>query len=197
VEGRPLDDAELIRNARRGDQDAYAELVKRYQHIALRVAHVIAGATDANDVAQEALVKAWRALDRFRDGEPFRPWLLRIVANEARNNRRSAGRRVGLVLRAAVADGRPSADAAPSAEEAVLGAEQRRRILAAVESLPERDRDVIACRYLAGLSEAETGAVLGCRLGTVKSRTSRALDRLRARLEATTDPVPDKGGVHG
>ena len=185
MEGRPLNEPELIRGAREGDHDAYAQLVDRYQDIAVRVAHVVGGAADANDVAQEAFVKAWRALDRFRDGEPFRPWLLRIVANEARNTRRAAGRRAGLTLRvAADADDRPSAGAAPSAEAAVLRREQQRAVIAAVESLPDRDREVIACRYFADLSEAETAAVLGCRPGTVKSRTSRALERLRTRLDA-------------
>lgn len=74
-------------------------------------------------------------------------------------------------------------DAAPSVEEAVLLAEQRRLLLAAVESLGDRDRDVVSCRYLVGLGEAETARVLGCRVGTVKSRSSRALARLRTLLE--------------
>ena len=190
VEGRPLDDdQELIRRSRGGDLDAYDRLVERYLSVALRVAHVIGGAQEASDVTQEAFVKAWRALGRFRDDAPFRPWLLRIVANEARNARRAAGRRARLVLRAV--EDRPLADAAPSTEEAVLTAEQRRAVLTALESLGERDRDVISCRYLAGLSEAETAGVLGCRVGTVKSRSSRALAHLRAILtggELTADP---------
>jgi RNA polymerase sigma factor (sigma-70 family) len=182
VEGRPLDDdAELIKRARGGDLAAYDRLVQQYLEVALRVAHVMCGANEASDVTQEAFVKAWRALGRFRDDAPFRPWLLRIVANEARNARRAAGRRAGLVVRAV--EDRPSADAAPSVEEAVLLVEQRRMVLAVVESLGDRDRDVISCRYLAGLSEAETARVLGCRAGTVKSRCSRALARLRTLLE--------------
>jgi RNA polymerase sigma factor (sigma-70 family) len=182
VEGRPLDDdAELITRARGGDLAAYDRLVQQYLEVALRVAHVMCGANEASDVTQEAFVKAWRALGRFRDNAPFRPWLLRIVANEARNARRAAGRRAGLVVRAV--EDRPSADAAPSAEEAVLLREQRRLVLGALDSLGDRDRDVISCRYLAGLSEAETARVLGCRVGTVKSRCSRALARLRALLE--------------
>ena len=77
---------------------AYEELVRRYQDVAVRTAHVIAPAADADDAAQEAFVKAWIALPRFRHGSPFRPWLLQIVANEARNRRRSAGRREGLAI---------------------------------------------------------------------------------------------------
>jgi RNA polymerase sigma-70 factor (ECF subfamily) len=182
VEGRPLDDADLVRRAREGDIGAYEKLVERYQEPAHRVAYVICGPADARDVTQEAFVKAWRALDRFRLDAPFRPWLLRIVANEARNARRGSGRRGRLALR--VSDDRLSMGAAPSVEEAVIGAERRRRLLEALESLPERDRDVISCRFLVGMSEAETAAALGCRPGTVKSRLSRALGRLRIALQA-------------
>ena len=103
--GRPLDESELIRRAQRGDEHAYEELVHAYQGIAFRIAYVIArNAGDAEDATQDGFVKAWRALGRFRTGAPFRPWLLRIVANEARNRRRSAGRRAGLALRAATSE---------------------------------------------------------------------------------------------
>ena len=118
------------------------------------------------------------ALGRFRHGAPFRPWLLQIVANEARNRRRSAGRRANLWQRAA--DEEVSGDAAPSPETVVVADERRERLLAAVAALREEDRLVLGCRYLAGLSEQETGAALGLRPGTVKSRTARALERLRA-----------------
>src|SRR2546429_1118057 len=107
VEGRPLDESELVERARRGDHDAYAELVHAYQGIAFRTAYLIAGgAAEAEDAAQDGFVKAWRALGRFRAGAPFRPWLLQIVANEARNRRRSAGRRAQLALRAATEEPR-------------------------------------------------------------------------------------------
>ena len=119
MEGRPPTEAELVARARRGDAEAYERIVEAYQHIAFRVAYVVCGdAADAEDAAQEGLVKAFRALPRFREGAPLRPWLLRIVANEARNRRRSAGRRARLALRAA-AETRPG-DAAPSPEAAAL-----------------------------------------------------------------------------
>ena len=140
-------------------------------------------AADAEEAAQEAFVKAWRALPRFRPDAPFRPWLLAIVANEARNRRRAAGRRAGLALRAA--QERVSGDAAPSPEAALLAGGERRELLAALEALDDRDRAVIACRHLLDLSERETAEVLGCRPGTVKSRLSRALGRMRAELEST------------
>jgi RNA polymerase sigma factor (sigma-70 family) len=186
VVGRPLEESELVERARRGDSAAYEEIVQMYQGIAFRVAYVIAGsAADAEEAAQDAFVKAYRALGRFRPGAPFRPWLLRIVANEARNRRRSAVRRESLALRTAAEQA--SGDAAPSPEAAVLVAEQRETLLRALEGLRDDDREVISCRYLLDLSEEETAAALGLRLGTVKSRTARALERLRARMEAGDD----------
>jgi RNA polymerase sigma factor (sigma-70 family) len=182
VEGRPRDEDSLVERARRGDTAAYEELVHRYQGIAFRTAYVVAGsAADAEDAAQDAFVKAYRALGRFRPGAPFRPWLLQIVANEARNRRRSAGRRTGLELRLA-AEG-PSGDAAPSPEAALVASERRAELLAALERLREDERLVVACRFFLDLSEEETAAALGIRKGTVKSRQSRALARLREELE--------------
>ncbi len=193
MEGRPLDDAELIEHARGGDIRAFEELVARLQPAAVSLAHVMCGADDAADVAQEAFVKAWKALARFRRDATFRPWLLSIVANEARNTRRAAGRRARLALRASVS--RPSVGAAPSTEEAALGEERRQLVLAAVATLPDAQRDVVSCRYFAGLSEAETATVLGCRRGTVKSRLSRALAGLRAHLDATGASAFDEGAL--
>ena len=168
-----------MERARQGDEHAYQEIVHAYQGIAFRTAYLVArNAADAEDAAQEAFVKAYRALGRFRRGAPFRPWLLQIVANEARNRRRSAGRRDALVLRAAASES--SGEAAPSPEAALLAAERREELLKAVETLPQDQRDTIACRYFLELSEEETAQVLGVRRGTVKSRTARALERLRA-----------------
>ena len=161
---------------------AYEELVRRHQAVAVRTAHLFAPDGDAEDAVQEAFVKAHAALGRFRAGSPFRPWLLRIVANEARNRRRSAGRRAGLALRSAE-DRRPD-DAAPSPESAVLADERRSWLLAGVNALRDDDREVIAARFFLDLSEAEAAALLGLPRGTVKSRLARALGRLRERLAA-------------
>ena len=182
MEGRPPEDAALAERARRGDERAFDQLVRMYQDIAFRTAFLLTRSSgDAEDAAQTAFVKAWRALPRFRPGAPFKPWLLRIVANEAHNRRRSAGRRAELELRSAAA--RPPGDAAPSPEGAALGSERRQDLLAAVQRLEERDRDVLTCRYFLELSEEETAAVLELRRGTVKSRTARALARLKGEVE--------------
>jgi RNA polymerase sigma-70 factor (ECF subfamily) len=181
VEDRPLSEAELVARAKRGDERAYERIVEQHQTVAFRVAWLISGsAADAEEAAQDAFLKAHRALARFRDGAPFRPWLLRIVANEARNRRAVAHRHQRLALRAAE-ERRPD-DAVPSPEAALLDSERREQLLAAIERLPEGARETIACRYLLELSEEETAAALDCPRGTVKSRVSRALDRLRAEL---------------
>jgi RNA polymerase sigma factor (sigma-70 family) len=182
VVGRPLTEAELVERARRGDQDAYGELVDAYQGIAFRTAYLLTGnAADAEDAAQDGFVKAFYGLGRFRRGAELRPWLLRIVANEARNRRRSAGRRGNLALRAAAAI--PSGGAAPSPETSVLDAERDSTLLEAVNGLRDEEREVVACRYFLELSEEETSETLGLRKGTVKSRLSRGLAHLREQLE--------------
>jgi RNA polymerase sigma factor (sigma-70 family) len=181
VVSRPPTEDELVERARGGDGAAFAALVRDHQEIAFRTAYLITrNAADAEDAAQVGLTKAWRALPRFRRGAPLRPWLLAIVANEARNRRRAEGRRQGLTLRAAYE--LPSGGAAPSPEGRALAQEQRTELLAALEGLGDDDRLVLSCRYLLDLGEEETAQVLSLRRGTVKSRTSRALDRLRDRL---------------
>ena len=175
---------QLVERSRRGDARAYEDLVRRHQHLAFRTACVFTGsAADAEEAVQDSFMKAWRALPRFRAGAPFRPWLLAIVANEAKTRRRASGRRVAWTLRAAEQESVTGSAAAPSAESVVLDSEQRATLLAAVAALPERERTVLELRYLLELPEAEMATVLGCRPGTVKSRLSRALDKLRADLE--------------
>ena len=179
VEGRPLLEREWIESARRGDASAFEELVRRYQEIAFRTAYLVVGdADEARDAAQDGFLRAHAALGRFRVGAEFRPWLLRIVANAARNRRRSASRRADLALRA-FRDA-ASGDAAPSPEVLLLAEERRRELLAAVNRLRAEDRLVIALRWFLELNEDEMAGVLHCPRGTVKSRLSRAITRLRA-----------------
>jgi RNA polymerase sigma factor (sigma-70 family) len=178
VVARALTEGELVALAQSGDGDAYASLVRAHQDIAFRTAMLITqNAAEAEEAAQDAFVKAWRALGRFRAGEPLRPWLLTIVANEARNRRRSTGRRTALALRGAAPDGEDD-----SAEARVLASESRSALLGALGRLRPDDRLVLGCRFLLELSEAETAAALGVPHGTVKSRTSRALQRLRGEV---------------
>jgi RNA polymerase sigma factor (sigma-70 family) len=186
--GRLPTEQTLVERASRGDADAYGQLVREHQEVAFRTAFLItSNAADAEEAAQDGFVKAYRALGRFRRGEPLRPWLLTIVANEARNRRKAAGRREQLARSAASGEPRATGAAAGPADAAVLSTERRSLLVAALGVLREEDRNVIACRHLLELSERETAAVLGCRPGTVKSRLSRALDRLRAELGEEID----------
>ena len=182
MEGRPLEDSALIDRAKGGDVGAYEEIVRRYRAPALRAATIVVGSSDAEDVAQEAFVKAYRALPRFRAGAAFRPWLLRIVTNEARNRRKASGRRVALALRAAEAE-----QTGPSTEAVVVARTERETLLAAVNRLADADRQIIGYRYFLELSEAETAEALGIARGTAKSRLARALDRLRGHLAEEAD----------
>ena len=127
-------------------------------------------------------MNAYYALGRFRPGAPFRPWLLRIVANEARNRRTAAHRRTTLAQRALVAQ--TSGEAAPSPEKAAEADEFRATLVASLRRLRDDDRLILAYRLFFDLSEAEMAEALKCPKGTVKSRLSRALGRLRAVLPA-------------
>jgi RNA polymerase sigma-70 factor (ECF subfamily) len=175
-------EAEVILAAQRGDRDAYARLVQTHEEVAFRVAYLIVrDAADARDVAQEAFIRAHRALSRFDRKEPFRPWLLRIVTNVALNSlrsdrrRRAAGERYEQSARYAAT--------APSAEEEVEAMEQARRVWQAVGELDGRDQAVLYLRYFVDASERETAQTLGLPAGTVKSRQHRALLRLRSVIE--------------
>ncbi|MEV0156938.1 RNA polymerase sigma factor [Micromonospora sp. NPDC050686] len=178
----PLDDAEFVSRARTGDLEAYEALVARHSASAYRTAVLLGAGSDAEDVIQEAFVKGYRNLSRYRGASSFRSWLLAIVANETRNLHRSRNRRDGLALRvAAVSPG--SAHVADGGVDAVLAGERRAALVRALRLLPVRDREVIVCRFFLDLSEDETVAMLGWPRGTVKSRTSRALAKLRDLLD--------------
>ena len=181
-----MEEAKLAERARDGDTAAYERLVRMHQAVAFRAAYLVTGdAPEAEDATQEAFIKAYRALDRFRPGAPFRPWLLTIVTNEARNRRRSAGRRAKLNLQVA-AEGQ-AVPTPVSPEAAVVAAERRDELLASVGELSEGERLVVSYRYFLGLSEEETAAALDCASGTVKSRLSRAIARLRKEMAKEED----------
>ncbi|MQA85497.1 MAG: sigma-70 family RNA polymerase sigma factor [Streptosporangiales bacterium] len=172
------DDAEAIDRARGGDLDAFGVLVARYTVLAHRTAVLLGAGDDADDMVQNAFVKAFRKLPAFRAGSSFRPWLLAIVVNETKNRHREKRRRDGLTVRLAAR----RLDVPDDPEDDVLAAERRAVLLDAVRALPDRDRMVVTCRYFLDLSEAETAEALGWPQDSVKSRTSRALARLRSSL---------------
>jgi RNA polymerase sigma factor (sigma-70 family) len=171
------DDHLLTAQAQQGDAEAFGLVATRHRSSALRVAAVVLGsASGADDVVQDASVLAWRALHTFDPQRSFRAWYLRIVANTAHNHRRGRGRRAALSLRSYSPD-RP----VDPADAAVTDAE-RRAVLTAMNRLPVADRLIIALRHFEQLSEAEIAMTLDCPNGTVKSRLSRAMTRLRSEL---------------
>ncbi len=161
-----------------GDQAAYGELVTRYTALAHRTAYLLGAGADTGDVVQEAFVKAYRKLGTFRRGADFKPWLLKIVANETRNLHRSRRRRNVMELKIA-----GITDTVDHDDPGTLVDDSRAKLLQALATLPDHDRQVVTCRYLLDLSEAETAQTLGLAKGTVKSRLSRALAKLRPLLE--------------
>jgi RNA polymerase sigma-70 factor (ECF subfamily) len=161
-----------------GDQAAYGELVTRYTALAHRTAYLLGAGADAGDVVQEAFVKGYRKLGTFKAGADFKPWLLKIVANETKNLHRGRRRRNLMELRVA-----NTTETVDHDDPGTLVDDARTKLLEAVRSLSEPDRQVVTCRYLLDLSEAETAATLGLAKGTVKSRLSRALAKLRPMLE--------------
>ncbi|MFE4452121.1 RNA polymerase sigma factor [Streptomyces sp. NPDC056796] len=201
--GRDDGEAAVIARVRAGEAEAYAQLVRAHTGVALRAAVAFGAGADAEDVVQSAFFKAYRSLGRFRDGAPFRPWLLRIVMNETRNTVRSAGRARAVAGREACHQG---ADPVipDSADPAVAALAQERRALltAALDELSEEQRRVVTCRYLLEMGEAETAQALGWPRGTVKSRLNRALKKLERRLGGQLGPERDgreggEGGARG
>jgi RNA polymerase sigma-70 factor (ECF subfamily) len=169
-----------IERAVRGDHVAFGTLVEQYQEVAFRAAYLIVlDAQAAEDVTQEAFIRAYRGLGSFRAGEPFRPWLLRIVTNTAINELRSRNRRSGLLGRFAA-----TAPRAADPPEVSLGDEHATTLARAINELPLDDRVVLHLRYFVDLPEREIAVAIGKPQGTVKSRLHRASKRLRALIES-------------
>jgi RNA polymerase sigma-70 factor, ECF subfamily len=174
-----LDEASLMRLAVRQDEAAWEALMHAHQEAVFRLAYLFTGDThDAEDVTQEAFIRAFRHIDQFEQGRAFRPWVLSIAANLARNRLRGISRYLGVLQRMARRDPAFISATAPQAgsEGQALWQDVRR--------LGLEDQQVIYLRYFMELSEQETAAVLQIPPGTVKSRLHRALKRLRTALEA-------------
>src|SRR3954452_13181358 len=180
TEPKDPSDADLVTRARAGDVSAFVALIRRYQPSALRLAAAISGSVDdAADIAQEDFVKAHRSLPTLSDPTIVKSWMLRIVANEAKNHVRGRNRR----RRRDERYGSWAVVAAADPEATAVTADDAHRLSLALGAIKASDRQVLAYRYFAGLSEVETAAAVGVALGTVKSRTARALVKLRAELE--------------
>ena len=172
--------ADLIHCAQQNDAAAWESIVGEHQEAVFRLAYLLLGnAAEAEDVAQDAFIRAFQALHHFDPSRPLRPWLLRIVANQAVSGRRAAARRGALAERY----GREAPTISePSPEAMALRHERREAVLAGLGHLGPDDQLVLYLRYFLDLGEAEVATVLQCARGTVKSRLHRALGRLRPLL---------------
>lgn len=178
VENPLIDEQSVIARAQRGELEAYERLVRQYEPLAFRTAWFIThDEQEAAEAAQDAFLRAYRALGSFRLGQPFRPWLLRIVTNLALNRVQAAQRRTQMTerfgqLMLASADN-------PTPERRLAEREQSERLVQAVAKLSHDEQALIALRYFLELPEIEVAQALNVPLGTIKSRLHRTLARLR------------------
>ncbi len=179
--GVQRDESELIDLARRGDSDAFGELVWRYRDTVYTLAVRLVGPDLAPDVTQEALIRAWRAMPRFRGEAALGTWLHRITVNTAWTLRRRAARHETQQLDETIVD--PS----DGPERAGELAETRAELGSAINQLTPGQRVVLVLRDVYGWSHAEVGRELGITQTTAKVRLHRARKRLRALLDGETE----------
>ena len=175
-----MDEPTLVRRAAHGDAAAWEPLVLAHQEAVFRLCYLLLGdPDDADDVAQETFLRAWNYLGRFDPARPLRPWLLSIASNLASNRRRSAGRYLAALTRAF-----RSEPASPNTiEERSVQRMDASSLWKAVQTLSLPDQQIIYLRYFLELSVGETAQALNVPEGTVKSRLSRALERLRGIIQ--------------
>jgi len=180
--GRPAsaavreDDREAIEACRRGEREAFDRLVERYQRDVYRLCYrFVNNHEDANDLAQESFIKAYRALDRFRGDSSFSTWLYRIAVNTCLNFR-AARKPAADELPETLSDGRARAD------ESMESDEQARRVRAAIQRLPEKQRATLILKTYHDLTHEEVARVLGSAVGTVKANLFYALGNLKKML---------------
>ena len=183
-------DQQLVQRAQRGDPRAFDLLVLKYQgRIGALVSRYINDPGEVEDVTQEAFIKAYRALDKFRGDSAFYTWLYRIASNAAKNHLVAKGRRPGADATIEDAEGFEQADliSESSTPEAVLMSEELAQVVTeAMDALPEELRAALTLREFEGLSYDDIAAVLECPVGTVRSRIFRAREAIDERVREQT-----------
>jgi RNA polymerase sigma-70 factor (ECF subfamily) len=196
-------DLSLVQLAQRGDSGAFDALVRRYQHKVVKlVMRYVRDAAEAEDIAQEAFIKAYRALPRFRGDSAFYTWLYRIAINTAKNTLAARGRSP-IEYDLDGPDGEESHEMqarmkdTATPEALALTEEIRNTVTAAIDRLPEDLRTAIQLRELEDLSYEEIAARMQCPVGTVRSRIFRAREAIDARLREVFDGGLGRGEVIG
>ena len=188
-----MDESTLVRHAANGDAAAWEPLVLAHQEAVFRLSYLLLGdPDDAEDIAQETFLRAWNYLKRFDATRPLRPWLLSIASNLASNRRRSAGRYFAALTRAFRNEPAVSA----STEEKSAQHMEAGELWKAVQHLSVPDQQIIYLRYFLDLPVTETADVLQVAEGTVKSRLSRALERLRGIIQQDFPVLADRHEGH-
>ena len=181
-------DEQLVERVQRGDKNAFNLLVRKYQHKVVNlVARYVNNPGDVPDVAQEAFIKAYRALPTFRGESAFYTWLYRIAVNTAKNYLTSQGRRPpSSDVEADEAEyygGGEALQEVATPENLALTDEIKRTVFAAIEALPEDLRTAITLREMEGLSYEEIAKIMDCPVGTVRSRIFRAREAIDKKLQ--------------
>ena len=191
-------DQQLVERAQRGDKRAFELLVEKYQHkLARLVSRLVRDPGEAEDVTQEAFIKAYRALPSFRGDSAFYTWLYRIGINTAKNFLVATGRRAptSTEVDAEEAEGYESGEQLRdinTPESLLLTKEIATTVNAAIESLPEELRSAIQLRELEGMSYEEIAKLMDCPIGTVRSRIFRAREAIADKLKPLLDTSADK-----
>ena len=179
-------DQQLVVRAQRGDTRAFDLLVLKYQgRIATLVARFVNDAAEVEDVTQEAFIKAFRALPKFRGESAFYTWLYRIASNAAKNYLVARGRRPATTADVQDAEYFEEGDALreiETPENAYFGSELAKTVQTALEGLPEELRAALSLREFDGLSYEEIADVMACPVGTVRSRIFRAREVVDSRV---------------
>jgi RNA polymerase sigma-70 factor (ECF subfamily) len=191
-------DQQLVERAQRGDKQAFGLLVSKYQRKLVRLlSRLIRDAAEVEDVAQEAFIKAYRALPSFRGESAFYTWLYRIGINTAKNYLVSQGRRAPTTTEfdseeaESFDDGEQLRDS--NTPERMLQSKQiGETVNSAMDALPEELRTAIALREIEGLSYEDIAGIMDCPIGTVRSRIFRAREAIAEKLRPLLDTAPDK-----
>ncbi|MEW5889988.1 MAG: RNA polymerase sigma factor RpoE [Pseudomonadota bacterium] len=191
-------DQQLVARAQRGDRQAFGLLVSKYQRkLARLLSRLVRDPAEVEDVAQEAFIKAYRALPTFRGDSAFYTWLYRIAVNTAKNYLVSQGRRAPTSTEfdseeAEIFEEGEQLRDVDTPDRLLLSKQIGETVNAAMESLPEELKTAIVLREIEGLSYEEIAQIMDCPIGTVRSRIFRAREAIAEKLRPLLDTAPDK-----